>query len=253
MEQILGNNKVKSVDLDKNGRILLGTGPYEYFCYVAKKNTEVVFDELSSFTLYLLEADDITQISIQNVNEKLNVGDGIQFENEIADIKILNGSASFLIAGTKKSHPDKKGIFFSKSSDLYRVDKPWGHELWINGEHPCYAFKGIFVKASTKTSLQYHNIKQETIVLFEGEALLYYKKNASVPNDDVTSNDLGNIKLVPISSNDVHPGTIHRLEALTDIMLFETSTPHLDDVVRISDDSNRKDGRVDSEHISSKS
>src|SRR5207244_12187069 len=55
--------------------------------------------------------------------------------------------------------------------------------LWINGQHPCYALKKIFIKAGTKTSLQYHRFKQETNVLFEGLAKLHYKKNMSIQND----------------------------------------------------------------------
>jgi len=47
---------------------------------------------------------------------------------------------------------------------------------------------------------------------------------------------------------DVMPLTLHRLEAVTDILLYETSTPHLDDVVRILDDSRRPDGRLEQEH-----
>jgi len=47
---------------------------------------------------------------------------------------------------------------------------------------------------------------------------------------------------------DVMPMSVHRLQALTDILLCEVSTPELDDVVRISDDSGRQDGRVESEH-----
>ena len=41
---------------------------------------------------------------------------------------------------------------------------------------------------------------------------------------------------------------VHRLRAITDIMLYEVSTPHLDDVIRISDDQKRNNGRISSEH-----
>ncbi|OGT37073.1 MAG: hypothetical protein A3F11_11635 [Gammaproteobacteria bacterium RIFCSPHIGHO2_12_FULL_37_14] len=132
---------------------------------------------------------------------------------------------------------------------MYRVEKPWGHELWINGQHPCYALKKIFIKTGTKTSLQYHNFKQETNVLFQGIAKLHYKKNLLVENDLVTSADIGTTVLEPNSVADVSPLTLHRLEAMTDILLFETSTPHLDDVVRVQDDSKRSHGRLVEEHM----
>jgi len=47
---------------------------------------------------------------------------------------------------------------------------------------------------------------------------------------------------------DVSPLTIHQVEAMTDIELIEASTNHLDDVIRLQDDSGRADGKIQSEH-----
>jgi mannose-6-phosphate isomerase len=33
----------------------------------------------------------------------------------------------------------------------------------------------------------------------------------------------------------IPPGTVHRMEAVTDVDILEASTPHLDDVVRLED------------------
>ena len=41
---------------------------------------------------------------------------------------------------------------------------------------------------------------------------------------------------------------VHRLKAISDILLYEVSTPHLDDVIRLADDKKRKDGRISTEH-----
>ena len=38
----------------------------------------------------------------------------------------------------------------------------------------------------------------------------------------------------------------------SNITLFETSTPHLDDVIRVSDDLNRVNGLIKSEHKTKK-
>jgi len=38
------------------------------------------------------------------------------------------------------------------------------------------------------------------------------------------------------------------LKAISDILLYEVSTPHLDDVIRLADDKKRKDGRISTEH-----
>ena len=46
----------------------------------------------------------------------------------------------------------------------------------------------------------------------------------------------------------VKPNTIHRIEALTNIKLFEVSTPNLSDVIRLSDDTNRPSGKIVAEH-----
>jgi mannose-6-phosphate isomerase-like protein (cupin superfamily) len=47
------------------------------------------------------------------------------------------------------------------------VEKPWGEELWVaHNEH--YAFKIIRVNKGTRTSLQYHRLKRETIYIDEG-------------------------------------------------------------------------------------
>jgi len=62
--------------------------------------------------------------------------------------------------------------------------------------------------------------------------------------------DIDRIKINPISSVDVVPNVIHRVESISDILLYETSTPHLNDVIRIADDSKRASGRIETEHQS---
>ena len=47
----------------------------------------------------------------------------------------------------------------------------------------------------------------------------------------------------------VAPPKKHRVIAVTDIILQEVSTPEVDDVIRISDDSNRGDGKINHEHL----
>ena len=46
----------------------------------------------------------------------------------------------------------------------------------------------------------------------------------------------------------IHPETQHRILAKTDLELLEVSTPEVDDVIRVEDDSNRPSGKIDSEH-----
>lgn len=247
---LFGGNLVKVCKLGNPGKQILGSGPYEYYIYETKAEDLVTFNDLRSFTVYLFEKPEGATVTVAGINEQMMQGDRVQAEDQSVVMKVTGGVVKLLISGTKEAHPDQRGLFFTRHANLYRVDKPWGHELWINGQHPCYALKEIYLKAGSKTSLQYHNLKQETNVLFDGRAKLHYKENQGVNNDNVEASDIGQVELGPISSIDVVPGILHRLEAITDILLYETSTPHLDDVVRVSDDSKRPHGRIEQEHAS---
>lgn len=106
-----------------------------------------------------------------------------------------------------------------------RVEKPWGHEL-IWASTPLYVGKILHIKAGQALSLQYHNVKDETIHLLTGE-MIYRVGDSAESMQEVT--------LRAGDSYRNEPGTVHQMEAVTDCDLLEASTPHLDDVVRLSD------------------
>jgi len=243
-----GGNTVKQFNVGKQGKELLGAGPYEYYYYQTRNDEDVVFNELESFSVYVYSKPVNSILTVEGLTEEPEQGDRVQSEGQPVKLAVRGGAVGLLVAGTTRPHPEIKGLFFIRHADLYKVVKPWGHELWINGQHPCYALKEIFIKAGTKTSLQYHNFKQETNVLFQGTAKLHYKANVQILNDQVNEADTATAQIEPVSSVDVMPKTLHRLEAVTDILLYETSTPHLDDVVRVLDDNKRPDGRLELEH-----
>ena len=245
--EFFGGNLVKKIEFGGAGKKLLATGPYEYFIYETEENEVLSFNDLKSFSVYVFEKPQSAMLNVQGLNESPQQGDAIQAENCRVEMNITGGRVKLLVAGTVTQHQAANGLTITKKNDVYRVEKPWGHELWINGQHPAYALKCIFIKAGTKTSLQYHRHKQETNVLFHGNAKLHYKKN-DVANDLVKPTDIATTRLEPVCSVDVVPLTIHRIEAVSDILLFETSTPHLDDVIRIDDDSQRPSGRLATEH-----
>lgn len=248
--QNFGGNEIKQFELGKYGKEVLGSGPYEYFYYQTLPEEDVRFDELGSFTVYIYSKSSNAKISVDGISKSVEKGDCIQSEGSPVIIQIRGGEIGLLVAGTYNSDLNIKGINFTKHDEIYKVIKPWGHELWLNGQHQNYAIKEIFIKAGTKTSLQFHNFKQETNVLFDGSAKLHFKINSDVSNHKVTTADTSTVLIKPVSSVDVLPKTLHRLEAITDILLFETSTPHLDDVVRVLDDNKRPDGRLETEHLS---
>ncbi|MGW8265330.1 MAG: cupin domain-containing protein [Longimicrobiales bacterium] len=106
-----------------------------------------------------------------------------------------------------------------------RVDKPWGYEL-IWAHTPFYVGKILHVNAGEALSLQYHEVKDETIFLLSGEMRFWAGPTAEA------------LELVSLAAGEsfrVKPGTVHRMEALSDCDILEASTSHLDDVVRIQD------------------
>jgi len=111
-----------------------------------------------------------------------------------------------------------------------RVEKPWGWELWWTVTER-YVGKVIFISAGRRLSLQYHNHKDESIFVIEGEMVLHLENDEG--NLDAIELGAGEFRRVPV-------GKRHRFEAVTDTRLIEVSTPELDDVVRIEDDFGRE-------------
>ena len=118
------------------------------------------------------------------------------------------------------------------------VTKPWGKEIWLE-LNDSYCYKRIYINAGHQTSFQYHKNKLETNYIIEGEAVIWLE------------NDQGVITKTKMTKDDcftVTPPKKHRVIAITDIILQEVSTPEVDDVIRIEDDSDRGDGKIDSEY-----
>jgi mannose-6-phosphate isomerase-like protein (cupin superfamily) len=105
------------------------------------------------------------------------------------------------------------------------VDKPWGHEE-IFAQTPHYVGKILFIKKGEALSLQYHEVKEETLRVLDGELELMI---GSGP-DELTSHHLGSGAVFHVA-----PRTLHRMIATSDCRLLEVSTNHLDDVVRLED------------------
>ena len=105
------------------------------------------------------------------------------------------------------------------------VDKPWGHEE-VFAETRDYVGKILFIRQGEALSLQYHEVKEETLRVLDGKLEL------------VLGPDVGNLETHFLESGAVFhisPGTLHRMIAVSDCRLLEVSTNHLDDVVRLED------------------
>ena len=118
-----------------------------------------------------------------------------------------------------------------------KIDKPWGHELhWAKTER--YVGKVLHVKAGHALSLQYHNVKDETIFLWKGKMLFEIgQADAGHPNAAAAlgAPALEKREMLPGESVHITPHTVHRMTAIEDCDIFEVSTPELDDVVRLED------------------
>ena len=124
----------------------------------------------------------------------------------------------------------------SGKTEVRTVPKPWGHEtIWAANE--LYVGKVLHIKAGQSLSVQYHNHKDETIHLLSGTMI--YRVGKSDGRSKVEGGGappaLDVVQLNAGESFRNNPGFIHQMEAVTDCVLLEASTPHLDDVVRLTD------------------
>jgi mannose-6-phosphate isomerase len=112
-----------------------------------------------------------------------------------------------------------------KRSDESRVSKPWGYEIrWaVTGR---YVGKILHVNKGEALSLQYHEVKDEWLLVTEGAV-------------DIEMGGLDGVleKLRMSKGDSVHlpPRTRHRITAVEAADIFEVSTPEVDDVVRLED------------------
>jgi mannose-6-phosphate isomerase len=115
-------------------------------------------------------------------------------------------------------------------SEIPRVEKPWGYELhWAKTDR--YVGKLIHVNKGHALSLQYHNLKDETIFLHSGKLLFEIERDGKLTQRE----------MMPGERVHVMPKTVHRMTAIEDSDIFEVSTPELHDVVRLEDRYGRED------------
>jgi mannose-6-phosphate isomerase len=104
------------------------------------------------------------------------------------------------------------------------VPKPWGREL-IFAENERYAGKILHIEAGHRLSLQYHERKDETIFVLEGELFLTIEEDGALQERILHAGE----------SQRIRPGMRHRMRAEQPCRILEVSSPELDDVVRLED------------------
>ena len=106
------------------------------------------------------------------------------------------------------------------------VEKGWGYEEVITNS-PLYCAKILHINKDKQLSWHYHNIKDETFYVENGEVFLFYANE-----DDILHANI--VVLKPGDSFHVPVGLRHRLKARENSRVFEFSTQHFEeDSIRV--------------------
>ena len=117
-------------------------------------------------------------------------------------------------------------------------EKPWGQETTFTQSNLPYVGKILSVKAGARTSLQYHDQKDETLCLVSGNAILW------MGSDIKEKTALEKIQMVKGLGYHLPPLVLHRVEALEDSTIVESSKPETGITFRLDDDYGRTDEKL---------
>ncbi len=107
------------------------------------------------------------------------------------------------------------------------IQKPWGKEELLE-KNAHYMFKRLTMHKGHACSLQYHEFKTESVYLLSGKLKVSFGEK----EDD-------SVLMAPHDFMTIEPFKVHRMEAIEDSVYLESSTPEIDDVIRIQDRYNR--------------
>jgi len=115
------------------------------------------------------------------------------------------------------------------SADTRKIHKPWGaEEILIHTTH--YVTKILTIKPGAQLSRQFHVKKVETLIVQSG----------TLEVDIGFGKAMQTRILEPGKKIHIEPGVVHRFRSGDEtVMLLETSTPELNDVIRLEDDFDR--------------
>ena len=123
-----------------------------------------------------------------------------------------------------------KNIIENEHCSIKIVNKPWGREVWIADRKGLYLGKELEVNAGEELSYQYHDKKDETMIVVAGECVITFgDKKYKVSGLDRLQD---RIFIIP-------PKKKHKVKAITDTLIYEISTWNPRDTVRLKDKYNR--------------
>jgi quercetin dioxygenase-like cupin family protein len=214
-QPIILNNAIESIkQWEKNNyKIILVTGRKECLREITEKqllSLGIVFDKL------IMELPNGPRVLIND--KKPNSPNNTSFA-----INLVRNSGFKNIDLTSKNVTIKDELIFTK------IDKPWGYEELVECNDK-YVVKKLFMKKGNSCSIQYHELKTETIVVLSGKLNIYI------------GNEIDNLIVKEYTYGEtitIKPYTIHRMEAVEDSLYIEASTNELFDVIRLQDNYNR--------------
>ena len=112
-----------------------------------------------------------------------------------------------------------------KLTEIKRVEKPWGYELWW-ARTDRYVGKILHINKGQSLSYQYHEVKDESLLLYSGKMALEIEEPGGTKEV---------LTLTPGESLRITPYTKHRMTAIEECEVIEVSTPEVEDVVRLED------------------
>lgn len=121
----------------------------------------------------------------------------------------------------------KKEVSKSVFEDNIEVKKPWGKEVWYAVVPKKYMGKVLHINRGQRTSMHYHEKKDETLYVWGGKLIYRWIDEKGKEREDTFGfNERMRIR----------PGVKHSLGAgHQNVILFEVSTCHPDDSVRVKD------------------
>ena len=112
--------------------------------------------------------------------------------------------------------------FNVKIKEPKRVEKKWGHELWIHNDNQYCGKLLVFTNSGNKFSMHYHMLKNETWYVQEGAFQFDWIDTESAERC-YTQLQKGDVVYI-------EKGLPHQLTSLIDnSIVFEVSTEHFDD------------------------
>ena len=148
--------------------------------------------------------------------------------------KIRKDTENKGIQGGKTSSSNICIEILSYSWDIYHTYESYYDGLKIKCNCQFYVGKLLYINEGHKLSLQYHEEKEETVLVVSGTLEITVGGHGR--------RGISTLKLSEGETYHVTPGTIHRFAATcgTNVVLAEVSTNYLDDVVRLEDDYDRE-------------